>query len=140
MSTAQPFTLYLAGPMTGIAQFNFPAFESMSEELRHAGYGVISPHEEDHPEVQAAAWASPDGDISKLPQGKAGSDPGLTASKNIQDIARSHGVALLDDWHKSSGTVHEVATAHRFRIPVAPAALWLAADPTLIATQFGGML
>jgi hypothetical protein len=124
--------------MTGIPQFNFPAFQWMAEELRAAGYGVISPHEEDHPDVQAAAWASPDGDISKLPPGKAGSDPGLTASKNIQDIARAHGVALLDDWHKSSGTVHEVATAHRFRIPVAPAILWMATAADAAATMFGG--
>lgn len=122
-------TLYLAGPMTGIPQFNFPSFAAMADALRSVGFDVISPHEEDHPDVQEAAWASPDGDISKLPQGKAGSDPGLTATKNVMDIARAQGVALLPGWHQSSGTIHEVATATRFRIPVAPAALWLAAGP-----------
>jgi hypothetical protein len=125
--------LYLAGPMTGIPQFNFPAFESATRELRSVGYEVVSPHEQDHPDVQAAAWASLDGDVSKLPPAKEGSDPTLTAAKNVRDIAECQGLALLNDWYKSSGTLHEIATAHRFRLWVAPAWLWLAATNEAVA-------
>jgi hypothetical protein len=125
--------LYIAGPMTGIPQFNFPAFQEAAFELRYAGYEVVSPHEEDDPEVQTAARTSLTGSMSDLPPGKAGSDPVLTIVKNVEDIGRCDGIALLDGWEKSSGAAHEIATATRLKMPVAPLALWLSRsdiDPT----------
>lgn len=37
--------IYIAGPMTGYAEHNFPAFERAAKELRAKGYQVVSPHE-----------------------------------------------------------------------------------------------
>lgn len=116
--------LYLAGPMTGIPQFNFPLFESMTRSLRSVGYEVTSPHESDDRDVKIAAWASPLGDPSDLPPAKEGSDLRLTALKNVSDIAGCDGLALLPGWEKSGGAIHEIATAVRFKIPVAPAVIW----------------
>lgn len=53
--------LYLAGPMSGLPGFNFPAFHAAAKVLREAGYIIISPAETDPPDVQAVALASPDG-------------------------------------------------------------------------------
>lgn len=53
--------VYVAGPMTGLPQFNFPAFDAAAVRLRAAGYDVVSPAELDDPEDRAAALASPDG-------------------------------------------------------------------------------
>ena len=38
---------YIAGPMSGIEDFNFPAFNAKAAELRSAGESVINPAEFD---------------------------------------------------------------------------------------------
>lgn len=117
--------LYVAGPMTGIPQFNFPAFRMWTEFLRGQGFKVISPHESDPEDVQALAWASATGSTSELAH-LAHAGPLPTTIKNVEDVAECDGIALLPGWSKSSGAVHEVATAVRFGIPVAPVEMWYA--------------
>ena len=39
--------LYLAGPMRGYPQFNFPAFHAYAKMLREQGHTVFSPAEKD---------------------------------------------------------------------------------------------
>lgn len=39
--------LYVSGPMTGIEDFNYPAFHAASAALRDQGYEVTSPAEQD---------------------------------------------------------------------------------------------
>lgn len=113
--------LYLAGPMTGLPKFNFPAFEEWATRLRAAGFEVLSPHESDPPDVQALAWASTTGDVSELPSHYS---PVEIAALNVREVGACQGVALMDDWYRSSGATHEVATAARFRLPVAPVVMW----------------
>ena len=42
--------LYLAGPMRGIAFYNFPMFDRVAAALRDVGYEVINPADEDRKE------------------------------------------------------------------------------------------
>jgi hypothetical protein len=116
--------LYLAGPMTGYPQFNFPAFDQWARALRYHGFDVTSPAEEDPIEVQAIARASVTGNPAELPKFDG---PLPTALRNVSNVFDCDGVALMPGWERSSGSAHEIATAARFGLPVAPVQLWLAA-------------
>jgi hypothetical protein len=110
--------LYLAGPMTGIPQFNFPLFEVVARELRARGHLITSPHENDTPAVQAAAWASPDGKLDA--NGKiAGETWGDILARDVKLIADGvSGVVLLDNWHKSRGARLEAFVALLCGLPL----------------------
>jgi len=41
-------TWYLSGPMTGLPEFNYPAFTKAAGALRAMGHTVVSAHEIDH--------------------------------------------------------------------------------------------
>mgnify|MGYP000078277595 CR=1 FL=1 len=47
--------LYLSGPMSGIPDFNFPAFQAAAAHLRAQGYTVINPAE--FGEGDGLAWS-----------------------------------------------------------------------------------
>ena len=47
--------VYVAGPMTGIKDWNIPAFTEMTTRLRDAGYLVVNPHELHEPS-EDVAW------------------------------------------------------------------------------------
>jgi hypothetical protein len=93
---------YLAGPMTGIPQFNFPAFHEAAAKLRAAGYVIQSPAEMDDPKTTAAAMASPDGKPgSGSPNGDTWGD---FLARDVKIIADGvHGIILMPGWEKSRG-------------------------------------
>ncbi|MGZ6587122.1 MAG: DUF4406 domain-containing protein [Solirubrobacteraceae bacterium] len=95
---------YVAGPMTGIPQFNFPAFDVAAYALRAVGYDVVSPAEIDDPETRAAALASPDGAPGS---GTANGETwGDFLARDVKLIA-DDGIELivvLDGWECSRGS------------------------------------
>lgn len=96
--------VYLAGPMTGIPQFNFPAFDAAAAALRGMGYDVVSPAELDSPEHRAAAMASADGDPTSY-NGATGETWGDLLARDVKLIADDgiEAIFCLPGWERSRG-------------------------------------
>ncbi len=109
---------YLAGPMTGIPQFNFPAFEEATQKLRGLGLNIISPHETDTDAVKKIAWASADGQLDE--HDKIGGETwGDMLARDVKMIADEiDGLFVLARWYKSKGARLEVFVALCARKPV----------------------
>ena len=86
---------YIAGPMTGLPQSNFPAFDAAAAALRDRGYEVVSPAELDNPEDRAIALAD-------LPPRKTWGD---FLARDVKLIADGgiEAIVLLPDWQTSRG-------------------------------------
>jgi hypothetical protein len=100
--------LYLAGPMRGIRDFNFPAFHEAAAKLRARGHEVFSPAERD------IEMYGPD-----IAQGNLFGDEGIAARDHgfnlrealLADIEfickHADGVVMLPGWLNSNGAIAE---------------------------------
>lgn len=104
--------LYLAGPMTGIPQFNFPLFIAAAGELRDRGHEVVTPAELDSPKARKAALASPDGDLVAY-ETKTGETFGSLLARDVKLIADGdiEAVVVLPGWRRSRGARLETFVA-----------------------------
>lgn len=108
-----PRVLYVSGPMTGLPEFNYPAFEAATVALRAAGYTVVSPHELDA-----------DAGVDLATFGPAERRAAL--ARDAEAVLTADGVATLPGVAMSSGARAELALAAAIPIPVAALARWLA--------------
>lgn len=97
--------LYVSGPMAGYPEHNYPAFAAATEQLRTAGFKVISPAELGP--VEGWAW-----------------EDYLRRDLRVM-LERCAGVATLDGWGASRGAQLEVSTAQGLRWDVAPWSEWV---------------
>ena len=107
--------LYLAGPMRGIANFNFPAFHKAAAILREEGYHVTSPAEEDEDNFGASAFTDPHG-LTVYSEAFSLNDclgADLDYICNEADV-----VAVLPGWENSKGTKAEIATAEALGLEI----------------------
>ena len=133
--------IYVAGPMRGIPEFNFPAFHAAAASLRAQGHEVFSPAERDiaHHGV----------DISK---GNTTGDETVAAAThgfNLREALKddleficlhADAVALLPGWHNSKGAQAEVATAHALGLTVIELADDGVPFPSMADRPFGAPL
>lgn len=77
---------YLAGPMTGIPELNFPAFHAETARLRALGYEVANPAEINADPT--SGWLA-------------------CMRDDIAHLVRCDGVALLPGWDRSRGATLE---------------------------------
>jgi hypothetical protein len=92
--------IYLAGPMTGIKDFNFPAFNTMAAKLRARGYTVANPTE--HGVVEGAKW-------------------GDYMAYDLTRLGLCGMVALLPNWEESKCARLEVHIAEQLGMAIVDA-------------------
>jgi hypothetical protein len=84
--------IYIAGPMTGLPEFNFPAFNAEADRLRALGHDVSNPA--DHGVIDGYEWR----DYMRL---------------DIAQLIACERIHLLPGWEKSRGATleHHIASA-----------------------------
>lgn len=107
----KPKTLYIAGPMRGIAYFNYPMFDRIAGLLRDQGLHVISPADEDRKQdgfdpFENPEYANPDRCVfpSDL-------DFKKTVRRCLDAVMQCEEIVLLPGWERSSGAVAELTLA-----------------------------
>jgi len=87
--------VYLSGPMTGIADNNFPAFHEWAARLRADGFDVVSPAE--------------------LPEGDTWEQ---CLRHDMRELPTCDAIALMPGWERSKGAHLELHVAHRLGMEV----------------------
>jgi hypothetical protein len=109
-------TVYVAGPMTGYENFNFPSFHRAAAALRQLGWTVLSPAERDLEKHREEIFNLKDGDTKKC------EEMGFSLREALKDDARmvceSDAIFMLKGWEKSSGAQAEWALARALSLQV----------------------
>ncbi|AOZ64643.1 nucleoside deoxyribosyltransferase [Arthrobacter phage Chubster] len=93
--------LYVAGPMTGLPEFNRPQFHAVTDELRRRGYYVLNP--------------------ARQPLGLEYND---YMRRGLYDVSRADGLALLPNWEESNGARIEHRLALKMGLECRPHDEW----------------
>ncbi len=90
--------VYIAGPMTGIPEFNFPAFFAAEERFAAAGWEVVNPArvDEEHGFNAKTDAAEPHH---------------VYMRRDLPAVAACDAIALLPGWQASAGVGHELYVA-----------------------------
>lgn len=102
-------TFFLAGPMRGIDEYNFPAFFAAAFSLECEGVDVYNPAAHD----DARGW-----EWKNVKAADANGLPHWAQTSCDLAIAKSGAVVVLPGWADSAGAKREVELADRLGIPV----------------------
>ena len=111
--------IYVAGPMRGIPEFNFPAFHFATHRLRSEGFEVFNPAERDI--ERHGVDISAGNTLGSL--NKAERDHGFDLRCAFGEdmawlCAHADAVVLLPGWKNSKGAVAEKAVAEALGLEV----------------------
>lgn len=105
-------TLYIAGPMSGLPDHNYPAFRAAASILAKAGYGVLNPV--DNEKKRSAL------DVTSQPYAPWS----WYMRRSLEQIAVADGMAVLPRWQNSKGASLEVDLALQLGMKVATVDAW----------------
>lgn len=97
--------VYVAGPMTGHAELNFPAFRAEAVRLRAEGWDVVSPVEINHG-LEHEGWNA-------------------CMRRDLAALVTCDAIQMLPDWRTSRGATLEHSVAFELGLQVLPPVLRL---------------
>ena len=115
--TQQKTRVYLAGPMTGHAQHNFPIFDHVAAKLEAQGYEVYNPAE-----LTRAQYLSVDNFLSRPEEEQLASAREYLAKELAWICRYADAICLLPGWENSFGAraEHEAARAVKIKVLFIP--------------------
>lgn len=90
-------SVYIAGPMTGLPEYNYPAFFAAEARFEAAGWTVFNPARHD------ASWITDDMDPDWV--------RAQYMRQDILDVMDANAIALLPGWEASKGADAELTVA-----------------------------
>jgi hypothetical protein len=118
-ATLKKTKVYLAGPMRGIPEFNFPAFRRYAADLRAQGFDVFNPAEKDCERHGTDISA---GNTTGC-EAVAAAQHGFNLREALYDDLRfitleADAIAMMPGWQNSKGARAERATAEALSLQV----------------------
>lgn len=109
-------SIYIAGPMSGCPEFNFPAFNAAQRRLEEAGWRVFNPANkaiEDDLVTEAIAGGDTQGAI------EGGFDFKEAYLWDVEKVINADAILMLRGWELSHGArgEHAVALAIKSQFP-----------------------
>jgi hypothetical protein len=108
-------TVYISGPMRGLPQFNFPAFDEVRDMFLKMGFAVISPADLDRENGINGEDDVPDHNPATF---RVFADRDTKAIIGQLKAEFGDFLALLPGWENSTGTFAEVALARMVALPL----------------------
>jgi hypothetical protein len=93
--------VYIAGPMRGYPEFNFPAFDAARDRAKALGHVPVSPADLDRAEGFDASQT----------EGQYGFNARDAIVRDIMALSKCDAIALLPGWEKSKGVAVELNAA-----------------------------
>ena len=96
--------VYVAGPMGGYPEFNYPAFYRMEEALKRLGWEVVNPASIDEADDVAAL-------DFEAGAGVGAAERARFLRADVAELARCDAIVMLDGWERSAGANAELLIA-----------------------------
>ena len=97
-------SLYLAGPMHGIEELNYPAFNHAAKGLRGLGFTVVNPAEFEDDYVFGLYGGEGETEVSPL-------ERAAYLRRDFGALVECDGIVMLPGWEQSKGANAELAVA-----------------------------
>lgn len=111
LTNPKPKTLYIAGPMRGIAYFNYPMFDRIAGILREQGLCVINPADEDRKQDGFDPFENPAHAVPENCTFPRTMDFHKIVRRCLDAVMQCEEIVLLPGWERSSGAVAELTLA-----------------------------
>jgi len=96
----QENSIYIAGPMSGVVDHNYPAFHAAASFLREKGWTVFSPAEINADAIETGRpWA-------------------CCMRKDLAELVKCEAIFMLSGWKESKGATLELHVAERLGMTV----------------------